>query len=288
MDNEWTSPARDARNGRSRARGGARWMAGSALLVALLPAAAAHGAGTTVTAFFDGSEPEMPDRLERDATATTCEEADFPGVRAGPARYRTFPFCNADAERCVTATFDEGTCDDDVHLMAYIGAFDPFDLAQNFAGDVGLSDTQPFSFVVPAGATVLIVAQTNFGTVMCRFGFTVDAMPCAAPAPALSASAGAVALGGLALIAAAALRRRRLSLTALIAAAALGAFGTPAAAPLAAADPTPPPALACELACSAAHKACARATCDSGNADRDAGCLDTCREEYLACRAHCR
>jgi hypothetical protein len=158
----------------------------------------------------------------------------------------------------------------------------------NYIGDVGSTEDGPFSFVVPAGATFLIVAQTNFGPVDCQYSFTIDAMPCAAPAPALSGSGAALAIGGLVLIAGLALRRARLTLAALVLAATLGTFAGPAAAPLAAADPTPAPARACDLDCGAQYKTCARQQCDSGTADSDVDCLSACRDTYLSCRSGCR
>lgn len=263
-------------------------LAGAVLLVGSLVAPPARAASTTVHAVFDGSEPEMPQRLLRDGEESTCEMANFPGIVAGPSFYRTFPFCNPGPDTCFTAVFDAGTCDIDVHLQAYINRFDPTDLTANYVGDLGATETQPFSFVVPAGAVLLIVAQTNFGMADCAFGFTVDAMPCAAPAPALSGSAATLAVGGLLLVAATVLRRTRRGLSALVLAATLGAFTGPAAAPLAAAGPTPVSARACELGCSAQHKACARERCDSGRVDRDPTCLDGCRAAYQACRQACR
>ncbi len=247
----------------------------------------ARGASTTIHAAFDGEQPEMPTRLFRDGSPTTCTMEAFPGVFDESAFWQAFRFCNsAGTELCFTTTFDEGNCGDDVHIMAYVNSFDPNDLAMNYAGDIGASDSLPFSFVVPAGAPFFIVAQTNFGAADCSFGFTVDAMRCGAPAPLLSGMALGVLAGALLVIAFVALRRSRQNLPALIALAALIAFAGPAAAPLAA-DPTPAPPRACALGCSRAYQGCAKAQCDSSASDKDRACLEQCQDEYQDCLAAC-
>jgi hypothetical protein len=261
--------------------------AGAALLLALL-STPLHAATSTIRSHFDGSEPQMPQRLLRDNTPTTCDAERFPGTFDTPAFYRTYEFCNPGPQTCFTVDFDNGTCDIDVHLEAYIDAFDPNDLATNYAGDLGATEDGEFSFVVPAGHSFLIVAQTNFGPATCQFGFTIDAMHCPAPAPALSPTGGALALGALAVIALLALRRTRVALAALALAATLGVFAGPAAAPLAAADPQPTAFQLCDLACGDDYQTCAVNQCGSGVSDQDIACLSDCRDAYVACRASCQ
>jgi hypothetical protein len=246
----------------------------------------AHAATPTIHAAFDGRQPAMPARLFRDNSATTCQMEAFPGTLPFESFWQSFAFCNSGPETCFTATFDEGTCGDDVHIMAYLDRFDPNDLAMNYAGDVGRSDSLPFSFVVPAGARFLIVAQTNFGAADCAFGFTVDAMPCPTHAPLLSSFALAVlacvlGLGGFAVVRRLPPRLAVLALCALIVAAAV-----PAAAPIAA-QPTPGAARLCALDCSAAYKTCAKERCDSGAMDKDPACLMECHRGYEACVQAC-
>lgn len=261
--------------------------AGLALAAVLLAAIPARAATTTINSVFNGSEPEMSQRLFRDGDNSTCDSAPFPGIFDSPSFYRTFPFCNPGPDTCFTVDFDNGTCDIDVHLEAYANGFDPTDLAANYIGDVGSTEDGPFSFVVPAGEKFLVVAQTNFGPANCQYSFTVNAMTCAAPAPALSGSGAALALAGLALVGVLALRRTRATLAALALLAILGSFAGPAAAPLAAADPTPPPANLCDLDCGTQYKACARDVCDVDEADSNLDCLENCRDAFLACRAGC-
>ena len=270
----------------------AGWIGGPAtiaLLIGMVVGSVAAAQATTVNAVFNGQEREMPNRLRRDGSATTCEMEPFPGTFAGPSFWQDFLFCNRAEETCFTATFDEGSCVDDVHIEAYLSPFDPNDLEANYIGDVGVSDSQPFSFVVPAGARFLIVAQTNFGMADCAFGFTVNALPCPGngSAPALSGAALALVGGALLLIGAVALRRPRHALPVLLLCAVIGVLAGPAAAPLAA-DPTPAePHRQCALNCSAAYRACAAERCDSSAMDKDVVCLTECRRSHDACLQEC-
>jgi hypothetical protein len=249
---------------------------------------AAGAATTTIQAAFDGTQPEMPMRLDRFGPPSTCAMEPFPGTFDQEAFWQRFRFCNSAAtELCFTAIFDQGNCGDDVHLMAYVNNFDPNNLAMNYAGDTGVSDSLPFSFVVPAGGQFFIVAQTNFGFADCAFSFTVDAMRCGAPAPLLSGAALALAVCTLLGIAFVAMRHSRHALPVLMLLAGLVAFAGPAAAPLAA-DPTPAPPRACALACSRAYQICARDRCNSSASDEDKECLiEECQGTYRDCLADC-
>ena len=246
----------------------------------------ARGATTTVQAAFDGRQPAMPARLNRDGSPTICPMETFPGEQPFESFWQSFEFCNGGAEACFTAIFDEGTCDDDVHLMAYLDRFDPNNLPMNYAGDVGASDSLTFSFVVPAGARFLIVAQTNFGVADCAFGFTVDATKCSMQAPLLSPYAVAAVACALGLVGFAATRRAPRGAAVLILSTAIVAAAVPAAAPLAA-QPTPGPARECVLDCSAAYKTCAKERCDSGAMDKDPACLTECHRGYETCVQAC-
>jgi hypothetical protein len=256
------------------------------LLGFTLAAGATRAATTTVHAAFDGDEPQMPDRLRRDGSPTTCAMEAFPGDFPGPSQWQRFQFCNSGPETCFTATFDEGDCGDDVHIMAYVNSFDPNHLEMNYAGDVGASDSLPFSFVVPAGAQFFIVAQTNFGMADCSFSFTVNAMRCATPAPLLSQLAILLAVGALSIVAGAAIRRTRQTLATLMLCAVIAVFAGPAAA-LLAAEPTAASSRACALSCGAAYRACATERCDSSAMDSNPDCLRDCQREHQLCLQAC-
>ena len=272
--------------GRTTAASIARSALAVVLLGALLAAHTAEAASTTVQGAFNGRQPETSSRVARDGTATACPLEPYPGTFDGQSFYQAFTFCNGDADTCYTATYDPGTCGDEVHLLAYTNFFDPNNLPANYAGDIGGSNLFTFSFPVPAGLHFQIVAQTNFGMAECTYGFTIDAMRCVAPAPALSESALALAACVLLLIAAAAMRRSRAGMIALVLCAMLAGLGGIAAAPIAA-DPTPGAARACGLSCSAEYRRCAEEKCDSGAWDKNPECLSECRRSYDSCRSAC-
>lgn len=263
----------------------ARRVACVPMVLGLLLAVPMMAPAATVELRFTGQEPQMPDRLFRDGDGSTCEMADFPGEFAGPAYWRSARFCPPPGATCLTATFDEGTCGDDVHVMAYAQRFDPDNLMLNFIGDVGASDTLPFSFTVPDGASVLIVAQTNFGLAECAFGVTVDAPLCSAQAPLLDRGSAGLLVVALALAGLLTLRRPRQGAPALLVAALVAGLAGPAVAPL---DAAPAPSgRQCLLDCAAAYRSCAHASCDSSNVDRDPDCLQECRAAHLACTDAC-
>jgi hypothetical protein len=143
--------------------------------------------GTVIQGAFDPSGQTMPARLFRDGVASTCTSPKvFPGVQAGTNLFETFEFRNFGIATCVTATLDVGNCDREMHLMAYLDSFDPNSLSTNYLADVGSSESQPFSFVVPAHQRFVMVAQTNNGPTTCSYRFTLSGANCAQPAPAVS------------------------------------------------------------------------------------------------------
>jgi hypothetical protein len=261
-----------------------RILGGAALVAALLPVPV-PAVTTMVESAFDGSEPDMPMRLFRDGSGSTCEAAPFPGDINIPSTWRSFRFCASKSEPCYTVTYDAETCEKDVHLMAYRSSFDPDDLMANYIGDIGASEELPFSFVVPAGGAFLIVAQTNFGMATCRFSFTVDAGPCTVGTPMVS-EVGVVVVGGaLLLLGVTALRRPRQALAAVLLAVAIAIPAGPAVAPLSAG--TPRGLNSCELNCVTAMRACAIDQCDSHSFDRNPACLEDCGEVYSDCIEVC-
>lgn len=259
----------------------------AALLAAALPAPLS-AITTTIESRFNGSEPQMPDRMFRDGDPSTCEMAPFPGEFASSAYWQSFRFCASSAETCVTAIYEEGTCGDEVHLMAYRHSFDPENLVENYAGDTGSSDTLPFSFVVSPGGPFYIVAQTNFGLTDCQFGFTVEAGPCSQGAPLLSGGSGIVLVGGaLLLLGVATLRRPRQALAAMALIATVAVSSGPAVAPVGAGSNEPSPRVECLFGCGNIYSVCASNICDSGPADNDPDCLLNCSASHDMCVQSC-
>ena len=167
--------------------------------------------------------------------------------------------------------------------MAYLNSFDPNNMAANYLGDVGSSVSQPFSFAVPGGQNFVVVAQTNFGPVLCSYSFSLSGANCVnIGAPALSAwgSAASIILlllaGGLTL-------RRRGARRALL--------GIGVVTVLVLAMPrlgSTVDNMSCMTTCSESFAACAATQCGSGAADNDPQCLESCRQTYDACAAACQ
>jgi hypothetical protein len=135
-----------------------------------------------VTDSFVGSEPTMTDRLYRDDVASQCiPPKAFPTTLAEENIYKTYSYTNVgNVDACVTVNFDVGTCDVDVFASAYLEAFDPTDLASNYVGDLGSSETRPFQFVVPANRTFVLVTNSVFGPpfTSCTYSFAIAGLPC--------------------------------------------------------------------------------------------------------------
>ena len=182
----------------------------AALVLGCVLTLASSAPAITLHGVFDNTQPIMPMRLDRNGVASTCDmPKPFPGATETQTPYDMFEFCNNGPEQCITVTLDVGTCDSDVHLIAYIGAFNPLNLAENYAGDIGNSESQPFSFTVPSKQHLFIVAQSNFPGTECSYSFTTNALPCIQPAPVLSDHALWLLLGALALVGLASARRPR-------------------------------------------------------------------------------
>lgn len=140
-------------------------------------------AGVVQTA-FSGSNTQ-DGRVFRDGVPSTCPGKAYPGFfNAGTNyHYETFTYDNTSgATACVTVNFDPnaGTnpCGTNAHASAYIGSYDPANQAANFVGDVGSSVTQPFSFDVPGGQSMVLVVTNTASAAVCDFAFQVVDLPC--------------------------------------------------------------------------------------------------------------
>jgi uncharacterized repeat protein (TIGR01451 family) len=88
-------------------------------------------------------------------------------------------------------------------INAYLGAFDPSDPTENFLGGPSAADacsggTPTFSFLVPAGATYLVVASACApGTDSGAYGFSLD-VDAGTPVPTADLSTSAIDFGSVA------------------------------------------------------------------------------------------
>lgn len=155
---------------------------GSGRATGEVPAGPAAAANIVVSSGFDGTEPTQDGRINRNGIASTCANAKtYPGpFNTGiPYQYKTYSLVNG-ASTCVTVNWEPNPgsgndCDFTAHLSAYLDSYDPANQSANYLGDVGSSQTQPFSFNAPAGATVILVATINSGSnVVCDFDFSSD------------------------------------------------------------------------------------------------------------------
>lgn len=137
-----------------------------------------------VTTAFTGARTQLG-RLNRNAIASTCPTKPFPGVfnPATTYNYETFTYQNTSpAAACVTVNFnpDAGPtpCGANAHASAYVGAYDPTNLAAGFVGDVGSSVAQPFSFEIPGGQAMVLAVTNTGASALCTFAFEVVNLPC--------------------------------------------------------------------------------------------------------------
>lgn len=155
------------------------------LLNALLWAAPVAHAAITINGTVSTST-SLPSRLFRDAMPSSCgSPKTFPGTfGSGTYGYTTHTVTNPGAAQCVTVNVDVGTCDTNVFVAAYLGAFDPANLSANYLADQGSSLTGSFSFTAPAGSTITLMASNTSYVQACTYTITsAELMPAAAPAP---------------------------------------------------------------------------------------------------------
>jgi uncharacterized repeat protein (TIGR02543 family) len=121
------------------------------------------------TGSLASTDPVLTDpggRMFRSDPPSTCAAPKpFPGYTPGTGfHYRTHSFRNASATpACVTVRVDPMACTatNFIHVSAYLNAFNPANLAQNYLANIGGSPSvvKEFSFTVPAGAKVVLVVN---------------------------------------------------------------------------------------------------------------------------------
>lgn len=127
-----------------------------------------------VNGSLSATGPTMVTRLFRDGVPSNCSGKAFPGTTGDENTYTVHNVGPvSDANSCVTVSWDDGDCGTAAHALAYSGAFNPADLSSGFLGDIGSSEDGTFSFVVPGGAGLRIVVQSNFGPVSCNYSFEI-------------------------------------------------------------------------------------------------------------------
>lgn len=139
----------------------------------------------TYTGRLQAGDTTMDGRIFRDSNPSTCGITKaFPGNFSigETVYYETFAYTNTnDKAVCINVTIlsDDGN----VHTMAYLGSFDPTPAGRgnNFIGDSGSSSTfgipRGFSFALDAGATAIIVVNTNNDALEGNYVLTISESP---------------------------------------------------------------------------------------------------------------
>ncbi len=133
------------------------------------------------------------DRITRDGIVNTCGlPKTYPGVigDSGQRHYEAYPFYNGLSNTCVTVVLAEPNGGCDLFSAAYLGSFNPTNLAQNYLGDGGLSTSgsgsETYSINVPSNSVfVVTVAEVDSGTCGTPYTLSVTGGDCR---PMLSAT----------------------------------------------------------------------------------------------------
>jgi hypothetical protein len=160
---------------------------------------ACQAVGSPINGQIAPGDPTQTQRVFRGGTPSDCNNRPFPGVNADPSpvlrRYDQYTFSNASASpACIRVTFTANNAG--IHSVAYLGAYNPANISQNYLGDSGTAYTAntfaSYSFTVPAGATYVIVfheitpntpATIDYTFSLCSLGSTA---PPPTPTPALA------------------------------------------------------------------------------------------------------
>src|SRR5258708_17305598 len=120
---------------------------------------AASAASTTVTVTL--ASPTMTARVVRNGVASDCSAAKaFPGTITSTVGYAVSSALANTSSQPVCTLFTlttSASCGTNVFATAYVGSFNPANLAANYLGDAGGSSaTSSFAAIVPANGSVVI------------------------------------------------------------------------------------------------------------------------------------
>jgi hypothetical protein len=144
-----------------------------------------------ISGSITSDDPVEPGRLSRNLAIARCAAPKaFPGIISGSVHYDSYTFTNTAAiDACITIGLS-ATCD--VFASAYLENFDSLNIGSNYLGDCdystgeGVGTNFPFSCMVPAGATFVVVVNEIDSNVGCtNYVLTVSGLPCIAPALAI-------------------------------------------------------------------------------------------------------
>ena len=147
-----------------------------------------RGAIGSNSATYPGASGVQRGRLTHEGSRSECGTAKpFPGTTTTTSRaYDEYAFTNNGPATCVTFEINSRCASDDTPIFAaaYLGSFNPANLAANYLGDQGFSQFGPiffsrFSVDVPANATVvLVVHEQNPGASCAAYDVVVKGAYC--------------------------------------------------------------------------------------------------------------
>ena len=137
-----------------------------------------------VDGVIDASDPTQTDRLFRSGIPGACDALETcPGPFGDGQQhhYDSYSFSNTfGATQCVNVDINTACAGTNlIFATAYLGSFDPTDICANYLADEGDSPnpTQPFSFDLPAGQTVvLVVAEVTADAGCSGYTMTVNGL----------------------------------------------------------------------------------------------------------------
>ncbi|MCU0647612.1 MAG: PEP-CTERM sorting domain-containing protein [Gemmatimonadaceae bacterium] len=159
---------------------------GAFATLALLAPPRTTSAQTVITHFWNGTELVAPTRVSRNMVGShyLSPPKTFPGTEFGSEySFVTFDFINPFNTAAGFLVSNVGSTQDGAHVVAYLGAFNMFEVATGYLGDSGYSchafycpSRTDFSVLVPANATVQVATfRPNGGTAPGGgFAFTAD------------------------------------------------------------------------------------------------------------------
>ena len=117
---------------------------------------------------YPGSSGVQTNRVTRLNNPSFCGATKaFPGTSSGSFAFDQYSFTNNGPPACVTFAIDTTcTLGQEIFAVAYLGSFNPANVAANYLGDIALSPPSGHSFStnVPANSTVvLVVSEVNSG-----------------------------------------------------------------------------------------------------------------------------
>jgi hypothetical protein len=137
---------------------------------------------TTFSGALTASDPLMQGRPPYQGYASSCfltKSCSAPGSTAVRG-YDQYTYTNSSgSDQCITANLINTTCQNgSAYVTAYLNTFDPANVCANYLADPATSGPNPsFSFVAPAGATIVFVVFEVAGGAGCQ-SYTLHVNPC--------------------------------------------------------------------------------------------------------------